>query len=171
MAKVIFTVGDDISTDIIYPGRYMATVLPEETPQFAFADNPDFNARLLSLKKNHQSVIVAGENFGCGSSREQAVSTLKGHEVIIVAKSIARIFLQNSVNLGLKIILAPDNEASEDDELEISQDRVLNTTTGKSFQVEPLPKSRREIIEAGGLISYTRARLLKDRSLQLSEIE
>ncbi len=160
MAKVIFTVGDDISTDIIYPGRYMATVLPSETPQFAFIDDPEFNGRLLSTDEPQARAIVAGENFGCGSSREQAVSTLKGHEVVIVAKSIARIFLQNAVNLGLDIVIAPNIEASTGDELEISENQAINKTTGQSFEIVPLPKSRQEIIEAGGLIPFTRTRLL-----------
>jgi aconitase A len=64
--------GDDISTDVIYPGRYMATVLPTETPQFAFATTPEFNAKLKAKQVPPGSVIVAGKNFGCGSSREQA---------------------------------------------------------------------------------------------------
>src|SRR5512135_1445158 len=103
MAKVVFQLGDDISTDVIYPGRYMATVLPTETPQFAFADITEFNAKLKGGQVPKGSVILAGKNFGCGSSREQAVSTLKGHELVIVARNFARIFLQNSVNLGLEL--------------------------------------------------------------------
>ena len=98
MATVIYQVGDDISTDVIYPGRFMATVLPTETPLLAFADDAAFNARLKAKQVPLGSVLVGGQNFGCGSSREQAVSCLKGHELIIVAKSFARIFLQNSIN-------------------------------------------------------------------------
>ena len=71
---VVFTIGDDVSTDAIYPGRFMATVLPAETPQFAFADNMEFNSRLKKKEITAGSVIVAGANFGCGSSREQAAS-------------------------------------------------------------------------------------------------
>src|SRR5512135_2851334 len=107
MAKVVFVCGDDISTDVIYPGRYMATVLPSETPQFAFADNTEFNALLKSGSVKPGSVIVGGKNFGCGSSREQAVSTLKGYDLVIVAESFARIFLQNAINLGLTLVTAP----------------------------------------------------------------
>ncbi|MDH4350473.1 MAG: hypothetical protein OEW56_04945, partial [Gemmatimonadota bacterium] len=88
MATVIYKTDDDISTDVIYPGRYMATVLPTETPQFAFADDADFNGRLTAGQIPAGSAIVAGSNFGCGSSREQAVSTLKGHELVIVARSV-----------------------------------------------------------------------------------
>jgi 3-isopropylmalate/(R)-2-methylmalate dehydratase small subunit len=106
-------------------------------------------------------VIVAGKNFGCGSSREQACSCLKGYELTIVAKGFARIFLQNSINLGLNLVTAPDYEAGEGDELEIAGDRLVNKTTGKTFAVVPLPKARQAIIDAGGLIAYTRKRVLE----------
>src|ERR1035441_8947259 len=85
MPTVAFKVGDDVSTDVIYPGRYMATVLPTETPQFAFADETAFNAKLKAKQVPPGNILVGGKNFGCGSSREQAVSCLKGHELIIVA--------------------------------------------------------------------------------------
>ncbi len=160
MAQVVFTLGDDISTDAIYPGRFMATVLPNETPQFAFADY-EFNARLKGGKVAPGSIIVAGANFGCGSSREQAASTLKGHELTIVAKGFARIFLQNSANLGLRTIICPDIDAKEGDELEFTATQVVNKTTGKPFAIVPLPKARQDIIDAGGLIAYTRKRLME----------
>ena len=156
MAQVISKLGADISTDIIYPGRYMATVLPTETPQFAFADDAALNGKLKSKQVPPGSVIVADKNFGCGSSREQACSCLKGYELTIVARGFARIFLQNSINLGLNLITAPNYEASEGDEIELAGDRVVNETTGKSFAVVPLPKSRQAIIDAGGLIPFAR---------------
>ncbi len=161
MPKVVFTVGDDVSTDAIYPGRFMATVLPTETPQFAFADYTEFNAKLKARQVPPGSVIVAANNFGCGSSREQAASTLKGHELAIVARGFARIFLQNSANLGLRTIICPAIEASEGDNLEIAATEVVNHTTGKRFAVVPLPKARQDIIDAGGLIAYTRKRLVE----------
>jgi 3-isopropylmalate dehydratase small subunit len=161
MARVIARLGDDVSTDVIYPGRYMATVLPTETPQFAFADSAELNGKLKSKQVPAGSVIVAGKNFGCGSSREQACSCLKGHELTIVAKGFARIFLQNSVNLGLKLVTAPDVEASEGDELEFTADKVVNNSIGKSFAVVPLPKARQAIVDAGGLVAYTRKRVLQ----------
>ncbi|MGQ9800574.1 MAG: LeuD/DmdB family oxidoreductase small subunit [Candidatus Saccharicenans sp.] len=161
MARVVLKLGDDISTDIIYPGRFMATVLPSETPQYAFADFPEFNARLKKGEIPAGSVVVAGKNFGCGSSREQAASTLKGHELVIVARNFARIFLQNAINLGLRLVVCPEIEAEEGDELEILPDKIINRTSGKEFWVEPLPKARQAIIDAGGLIPYTRQRLLE----------
>ena len=160
-SKVVAVLQNDISTDIIYPGRFMATVLPSETPQYCFADMVELNKRLKNKEISPNSVIVAGANFGCGSSREQAVSAIKGYELVIVAKRFARIFLQNSVNLGLKTVVCPSIEAAEEDELEIHPDKVVNHTKGKSFSVEPLPKARQAIVDAGGLIAYTRRRLLE----------
>ncbi len=165
MAKVILTLGNDISTDVIYPGRYMATVLPTETPQFAFADNKDVNELLTGGKAGPGSIIVAGENFGCGSSREQAVSTLKGHELVIVARSMARIFLQNAINLGLHVYICPTIEAQENDEMTIEENGIRNVRTGKTHPVAPLPRSRQSIIDAGGLIAYTRKRLLEQKGV------
>ena len=164
MATVVFVLGDDVSTDVIYPGRYMATVLPTETPQFAFADYAEFNGRLKAKLIPPGSVIVAGKNFGCGSSREQAVSTLKGYDLTIVAESFARIFMQNSINLGLKLIVAPEVKASEGDQIEVLPDRVVNNTTGAASPTVRLPEARQAIIDAGGLIAYTRTLLMQRRA-------
>ena len=161
--KVVLKLDNDISTDIIYPGRFMATVLPTETPQFAFADNTEFNQALKEKQFPAGSFIVAGDNFGCGSSREQAASCIKGYDLIVVARNFARIFLQNSINVGLQMIICPDIEAEEGDELEIRDNKVCNLTSGKSFAIEPLPQARQAIIDAGGLIPYAR-RLLLERA-------
>jgi 3-isopropylmalate/(R)-2-methylmalate dehydratase small subunit len=160
MAKVILKLENDISTDDIYPGRFMATVLPTETPQFAFFDRTEFNTQLKAKAFPPDSIIVGGENFGCGSSREQACSTLKGHQVAVVARSISRIFLQNAINLGLQVVLCPGIEASEGDDLEIRATQVLNRTTGQAYDLVQLPAARKGIMDAGGLIPYTRARLV-----------
>ncbi len=162
--KVVLRLDNDISTDIIYPGRYMATVLPTETPLFAFADNTGFNQALKEKQFPAGSFIVAGDNFGCGSSREQAASCIKGYDLIVVARNFARIFLQNSINVGLQMIICPDIEAEEGDELEIGDSEVRNVTAGKSFAIEPLPQARQSIIDAGGLIPYTRRLLLERRA-------
>ncbi|HPB29802.1 MAG TPA: 3-isopropylmalate dehydratase, partial [Acidobacteriota bacterium] len=156
MAKIVRKLGDDISTDIIYPGRFMATVLPTETPQFAFADDADLNGRLKKKEIAPGSVLLGGKNFGCGSSREQAASCLVGHGLIIVARDFARIFLQNGINLGLQTVICPDIDANEGDELEITETAVTNTATGKTYARLPLPKARQAIVDAGGLIPYAR---------------
>ena len=163
MAKVVLKLGDDISTDIIYPGRFLATVLPTETPQYTFADFTEFSSRLKNGEIPAGSIVVGGDNFGCGSSREQAASCLKGSNLVVVARHFARIFLQNSINLGLQTVICPDIEADEGDELEIAGDKVHNKTSGKSFDVVPLPKTRQAIIDAGGLVKYTRQRLLEEK--------
>ncbi|HEX7077584.1 MAG TPA: 3-isopropylmalate dehydratase [Candidatus Eisenbacteria bacterium] len=157
--QVVRTVGDDVSTDIIYPGRFMATVLPTETPQYAFADDAEFNKRLRAGDVPPGSVLVAGKNFGCGSSREQAASCLRGYDLVIVARHFARIFLQNAINLGLQMVICPGVEAKEGDELAIDEGRLVNRTSGKSFPIVPLPKARQAIIDAGGLVPYTRSLL------------
>ena len=160
--KVVLKLGDDVSTDIIYPGRFMATVLPTETPQFAFADH-EFNKKLKAKEVAPGGFIVAGSNFGCGSSREQAASCIKGYELTVVARNFARIFLQNSINVGLNMVICPTLEAAEGDELELAGVTIRNRTSGKSFAIEPLPKARQAIIDAGGLIPYAR-RLLLERA-------
>jgi len=163
MATVVLKLGDDVSTDTIYPGRYMATVLPSETPQFAFADHTTFNAKVKSKQVAPGSVIVAGQNFGCGSSREQAASCLRGPELAVVARGFARIFLQNAINLGLPTVICPEVDASEGDDLEITPTEVINRTTGKHFRTVPLPQARQAIVDAGGLIPYARKLLVAQR--------
>jgi 3-isopropylmalate/(R)-2-methylmalate dehydratase small subunit len=159
--KVVMKLGDDISTDAIYPGRFMATVLPSETPQYAFADYPEFRALVKDGSMAAGSVLVAGSNFGCGSSREQAASALRGFNLTIVARGFARIFLQNAINLGLHVVACNQVVASVGDDLEISAEHVFNKTTGKRFETQPLPAARLAIMRAGGLIAYTRQRLLE----------
>jgi len=160
MATVVLRLGDDVSTDMIYPGRFMATVLPTETPRYAFADLAEFNAKLNGGKLPAGSIIAAGKNFGCGSSREQAVSALKGHNLTVVAESYARIFLQNAINVGLNLVIAPGVAASEGDDLELAKDALTNKTAGVRTSLVRLPAARQAIIDAGGLIPYTRRRLV-----------
>jgi 3-isopropylmalate/(R)-2-methylmalate dehydratase small subunit len=160
MTRVVYRLGDDVSTDVIYPGRYMATVLPSETPLYAFADDAEFNRRLNAKEIVPGSIVVGGKNFGCGSSREQAASCLKGYELTVIARGFARIFLQNAINLGLRVITCPTIEAAVGDELELSGREVLNRTTATRYPTVPLPTSRQAIIDAGGLVPYTRQRLI-----------
>jgi 3-isopropylmalate/(R)-2-methylmalate dehydratase small subunit len=139
----------------------MATVLPSETPQYVFADLP-VNEHLKAKDIPPGSIVVAGKNFGCGSSREQAASCLKGWELHIVARGFARIFLQNAVNLGLDLVICPEIEAGEGDELDIEEREVVNRGNGQHFAITPMPRARQAIIDAGGLIPYTRKLLLEE---------
>ncbi|MFO7691538.1 MAG: 3-isopropylmalate dehydratase small subunit [Vicinamibacterales bacterium] len=162
MAAVVYKVGDNVSTDTVYPGRFMATVLPSETPQFCFADDKAFNTALQQHAVAPGSIIVGGQNFGCGSSREQAASTIKGHGLVVVARGFARIFLQNAINLGLRTIICPAIEAEVGDELALAPTHVRNVTRGADFPIVPLPAARQAIIDAGGLVAYTRSRLVAE---------
>jgi 3-isopropylmalate/(R)-2-methylmalate dehydratase small subunit len=162
--RVILSLGNDVSTDVIYPGRYMATVLPTETPAYAFADHVAFQAAVKAKSIPKGAVIAGGENFGCGSSREQAASCLKGIDVVVVARSFARIFLQNAINLGLNVVVAPGFAADEGDEIVFEDGCVENRTKRTAFDVTPLPRARQAIIDAGGLIPYTRSRLVNARA-------
>ena len=166
MGIIVYEVGNDVSTDAIYPGRFMATVLPSETPQFAFADEKEFNTKLNNGGIADGDILLAANNFGCGSSREQAASCLKGYGLIVVAKGLARIFMQNAVNLGLQTVVAPEIEASVGDELEITSTEVINRTTGKNYATIAHPPARQAIIDAGGLIAYTRKKLLEEKGLK-----
>jgi 3-isopropylmalate/(R)-2-methylmalate dehydratase small subunit len=163
MAKVALKLGADVSTDIIYPGRFMATVLPTETPQYAFADL-EFNKRLKAKEIEPGSFIVADKNFGCGSSREQAASCLTGWGLKVIAKNFARIFMQNSINVGLNMVICPGIEAGEGDDLEIEGGQVVNRTSGKRFDIVPMPKARQAIIDAGGLIPFARKLVLEAKA-------
>ena len=139
----------------------MATVLPSETPQFAFADDAEFNAKLKAKQIPPGSILLAGKNFGCGSSREQAVSTLKGHELTIVAEGFARIFLQNSINLGLRLDRGARREGQRGrragDHARGSRQPHDGSAVSRSNRCRA---ARQAIIDAGGLIAYTRKRLL-----------
>jgi 3-isopropylmalate dehydratase small subunit len=164
MATVVLRLGDDISTDAIYPGRFMATVLPAETPQYCFADLADFNKKLRDGRIAAGSVVVADRNFGTGSSREQAASCLKGWDLVVVANNYSRIFLQNAVNLGLRLIVCPGIEADEGDELEFAADVIVNKRSGKRYAIEGLPAARQAIVDAGGLIPYIRMKVVEERA-------
>ena len=161
MSKVILKLGADISTDDIYPGRYMATVLPTETPQFCFADRTEFNAK-LKAKAFDRRVASSSPTpelrlrLVARAGRQR----LKGHELTVVAKSIARIFLQNGINLGLRMVSARASRPRRATSWRSTADQVINRTTGKRFDVVKLPAARQAIIDAGGLIPFTRKRLM-----------
>ena len=153
----VWKFGDNIDTDVIIPARFLNVSDKKLLAASAFADlRPDFSKGV-----HNGDILVGGSNFGCGSSREQAASCLKGADLVVVARNFARIFLQNSINLGLKTVICPEIEADEGDELEIIDGAIINKSSGRIFALIPLPKSRQAIIDAGGLINYTRERLVK----------
>lgn len=154
----VHTYGDHIDTDIIIAARYLNTTDPAELAQHCMEDAGDnFIARVQP-----GDVMVAGENFGCGSSREHAPIAIKAAGVsAVIAKSFARIFFRNAINVGLPILEAPEAaaEARPGDEMEIdlATGTIRNLTQGTTYQSEPFPDFLREIIDAGGLVNFVKA--------------
>jgi len=146
---------DDVDTDQILPGEFLTTVPNEELGEYALRGyDPDFAARI-----EDGDVLVAGTNFGLGSSRESAPVALRNAGVgAIVAESFARIFYRNAINVGLPIVVVPgiSDHVSDGDTLrvDVARGEVENLTTGESFDTDPLPPDLLEILEAGGLVAY-----------------
>lgn len=152
----VWRFGDNIDTDIIIAARYLNTSDENELAKHIMEDaDPDFYSK---LGKN--DVIVAGENFGCGSSREHAPLALKAAGVgAVIAKSFARIFYRNSFNTGLLILETPQaDELNQGDEIAIDLDAgvIKNLTQQKEYKFNPIPPFMQELINAGGLIEYAK---------------
>ena len=143
---------DNIDTDVIIPGRYLRTFSMDELASHVMEGiDSDFAKRV-----EKGDIIVAGQNFGCGSSREQAPVALKHLGVsAIIAKSFARIFYRNAINIGLPVIIAEIN-ASEGDILEVDLEKgtIKNLTKNKSFKIEPFNKFMLDILKKGGIVSH-----------------
>ncbi|MDP2938837.1 MAG: 3-isopropylmalate dehydratase small subunit [Candidatus Omnitrophota bacterium] len=147
--------GDNINTDLIISGRYKFSITDiKELSQHLFEDiEMDFSKKL----KFNESIIVAGENFGMGSSREQAPLVLKEAGIIaVVAKSFARIFFRNSFNIGLPLIETDTSKINAGDELQIDLEKgiLLNLSHKQSLSIKPLPSVMRSILDDGGLVSH-----------------
>jgi 3-isopropylmalate/(R)-2-methylmalate dehydratase small subunit len=147
--------GDDISTDDIIAGRYLVKHDPRELGAHAMENiDPEF-----SKKVRQGDVIVAGKNFGCGSSREQAPITLKAAGVsAVVAESFARIFYRNAINQGLPVLTCKDIRGGfkngDEVRIDLKAGTVENLTTSRTFRFEPFPDFMMEILQAGGLVPY-----------------
>ncbi|MCR5195171.1 MAG: 3-isopropylmalate dehydratase [Pseudobutyrivibrio sp.] len=152
----IWKLGDDIDTDIILPTEYLAFETVQEMKPYAFSPlRPD-----LASKIQPGDMIVAGNNFGCGSSREQAPEVVKALGVsCIVAKSYARIFFRNAINNGLLLIEQPDlfDEVNEGDIAEVTPGKEIKVN-GKSYDIASLPQNLTDILDAGGLVKAMRKR-------------
>lgn len=158
----VWRFGDDVDTDAIIPARYLNTSDPLELARHVMEDaDKDF-----PKKMQKGDIIVAGKNFGCGSSREHAPIAIKASGIQgVIAKSFARIFYRNSFNIGLPIF--ESDEASEmikeGDVVEIDADKGLirNQTKGEQYTAKPIPPFMQELISAGGLIEWTKRKLGK----------
>jgi 3-isopropylmalate/(R)-2-methylmalate dehydratase small subunit len=155
----VWTFGKDIDTDLIIAARYLNTSVPEELAKHVMEDaDPEF-----VNKMSVGDIIVAGENFGCGSSREHAPIALKAAGVAaIIAPTFARIFYRNAFNMGLPIFELPQSaEIREGDTISVDMNAgtVTNTTTNKSYTFIPIPPFMQELIDAGGLMNFAKKEL------------
>lgn len=161
MAGRVWKFGDDVDTDQIIPGRYLAdwNKHPEKLGQYCFADvRPEF---AQNVKPG--DIIVAGRNFGCGSSRESAPTAIKMAGVqLVIADTFARIFFRNCINIGLLVLESPEaaRAVQEGDELELDPvGKIRNLTQGTEYPCKPVPPFLQEILDAGGLKPYVQKRL------------
>jgi 3-isopropylmalate/(R)-2-methylmalate dehydratase small subunit len=152
--------GDHIDTDVIIPARYCTSYRVEDLAPHCMEDeDPTFAERVRT-----GDILVAGENFGCGSSRENAPLAIRGAGIAaVVAKSYARIFYRNAINIGLPILESPEivdaTSSGDTVRIDLASGRIENVTRGTAGQASPFPPLMREIIEMGGMVPYIRSRL------------
>ena len=157
----VWKFGNDVDTDAIIPARYLNTSDPKELARHLMEDaDSDFPNKVKA-----GDILVAGKNFGCGSSREHAPIAIKAAGVsAVIAKSFARIFYRNAFNIGLPIFESPaaSEKIQETDEIEIDADKgtIKNLTTREEYQANPIPPFMQELIDSGGLIEWTKKKLI-----------
>ncbi|MEE8593386.1 MAG: 3-isopropylmalate dehydratase small subunit [Candidatus Bipolaricaulota bacterium] len=155
-----WTFGDHVDTDVIIPARYLTTSDPHELAKHCMEDiEPSFAGSVRA-----GDIVVAGENFGCGSSREHAPLALQGAGIAcVIAASFARIFYRNAFNIGLPIVVCPAAAATAESghlfEVDIETGLVMNRTLGLSYEAETYPSFILGLIKAGGLTPFTKKRL------------
>ena len=152
----VWVLGDDIDTDVIIPTEYLALPTVVDLKIYAFSPlRPELAGQI-----QEGDIIVAGKNFGCGSSREQAPEIVKHLGIrCVIAKSFARIFFRNSINNGLLLIENPDlyDHITEGDEIEVIMNEKI-TAGGKDYPIQPLPDNLMDILNAGGLVKAMQKR-------------
>ena len=149
--------GDDINTDLITPGRYTVTTDKKRLGQIAFIEyRPEF-----AKEVQEGDVIVAGNNFGCGSSREHSPVAIKAAGIsAVIAKSFARIFFRNSINIGLPLYVSEATDKIDDGdivEINIKTGEIHDKTKGITLKVKPLPEFMQKILKKGGLVNFLRS--------------
>ncbi len=156
----VWKYSDNVDTDVIIPARYLNTASHEELAKHCMEDID----KTFSIEVKPGDIIVAGENFGCGSSREHAPIAIKASGIsLVIAKSFARIFYRNAINIGLPILEhknLPD-ECNKDDilEFDLSEGRIINLNTKKEYECNKFPEEIQKLINSGGLINYTKEKL------------
>jgi 3-isopropylmalate/(R)-2-methylmalate dehydratase small subunit len=154
--------GRDIDTDVIIPARYLNTSVAEELAKHCMEDlDPGFVSKVST-----GDILVADENFGCGSSREHAPIAIKAAGIsVIIARSFARIFYRNAINTGLPIMESPEavDGIRDGDEVEVDADTgiIVNRTTGATFEAQPFPPFIKDIIAKGGLVEAAREKVAR----------
>jgi 3-isopropylmalate/(R)-2-methylmalate dehydratase small subunit len=150
----VWKFGDDIDTDAIIPGRFLTIYDPKELAKHAFEGTRDEYAK----KVKAGDIVVGGRNFGCGSSREHAPLALFGGGVtVVVARSFARIFFRNAVNVGVLPVVCKDTEKIADGaKITLNIKKGFIEADGKQFGIEPVPEFMQGIIDAGGLVEYAK---------------
>jgi len=153
----VWKFGDNVDTDQIIPAIYLITGDSKELARHAFENvRPEFPKQVKA-----GDILVADNNFGCGSSREHAPRALIGAGIsCVIAKSFARIFFRNSINIGLPLVEC-DVRAKEGDTLEVDFDggKILNKTSGKSYTFQKMPPFLMKLMDAGGLVKYTKKQM------------
>ena len=154
----IWAFGDNIDTDLIIAARYLNTSDPKELASHVMEDaDPLFKSRVKV-----GDIIIAGENFGCGSSREHAPIALKAAGIsVIIAKSFARIFYRNAFNMGLTILeLKDENDIKEGDEVIVDLDSgiIKNKKSNRTYRFSPIPPFMQNLVDSGGLMEYAKKR-------------
>ena len=158
--STVIKYGDHVDTDVIIPARYLNTMDHAELASHCMEDiDKDFKAKSQTRK-----IIVAGRNFGCGSSREHAPIAIKASGIsVVIADSFARIFYRNSIDIGLPIIECPAAAAAiaDGDEVSVDMDSgvISDVTTGKTFTATPLPPFVQEIVSCGGIANYVKKKI------------
>lgn len=153
---------DNVDTDVIIPARYLNTSDPKELASHCMEDID----KTFAKEVKSGDIIVAGENFGCGSSREHAPISIKESGIsVVIAKSFARIFFRNAINIGLPIVENKDmpDETSKGDQIEVDLAKgvIKNLTTGKEYKTNAFSEEIQKIISKGGLVEYTKEKLAK----------
>ena len=155
-----FKFGDDVNTDVILPGKYLNLQDPQQLAQHCMeSEDPEF-----VHKAKPGDILVAGKNFGCGSSREHAPISIKALGIsCVIASTFARIFFRSAINIGLPIVECDEAAKSirQGDEVSVDFDTGLITdhTTGQQWQADPFPPFLQKLIAAGGLVEYSKAKL------------
>jgi 3-isopropylmalate/(R)-2-methylmalate dehydratase small subunit len=164
-----WTFEDNLNTDEIIPGRFNITIDPQELARNVFCEiKPAFSRNVIP-----GDIVVGGQNFGCGSSREHAPVAIKGAQVTcVIAASYARIFFRNAINIGLPILECPEAAAGiregDDVEVDLASGTIYNRTQGVYYQARPLPALVIKIAEAGGIVNFLRQHDIQDLLAQES---